>query len=78
MAALQNYAELFGTFITSNLEANPLRTFLALVAIFLASVVASSWVMLQFLAPSATAAGVAPPAKRNLRSSRAKAGGKKE
>ena len=46
----QTILDPFGKFMSDSLEANPIRTFLVLVFILILCFVASSWVMVQWLA----------------------------
>ena len=48
---LQLNVEAFGMFVTESLQASPIRTFLVLVSIYLLSIAATSWLMVQWLAP---------------------------
>lgn len=41
----------FGRFVTESFQANPMQSFLVLVFIFILSIAATSWLMVQWLAP---------------------------
>ena len=48
---LQASVEAFGMFVTESLQASPFQSFLVLVFIHIASIAATSWLMVQWLVP---------------------------